>query len=525
MKRTALTVLGMHRSGTSSVAGALALLGATAPKTMFDPSPDNPKGYWESRAAVHLNDRMLGIGGSWWNDWRPLEPTRYSETQTGDFRSEIISLLQSEYGQAETIVLKDPRLCRLWPIWEPAVIESGFEPGYVLPLRPPAEVARSLLMRDGFSMEEGLLLWLQHVLSAERYSRGRPRVVLRWSDFIQDWSSQVARIAQSLDWIHDPSPAAAAAVDDFLAPDPRTRRSTLSEARQPSQIHDWANQAYGLMTALMLEDTAATHHRIDDLARLFDSACGLFGAALAPALVKAQTAQTYQMERDQALHEASVARDRIATLASESTERADQLRIALQSVQTLESQKSELEVHARRDAVVIRRMAASIDRLTDAVARADAQTDAVVESRAQAESVIQAMTLVRTQVEALEQSHARAQALASEQSAGQLQTLTETLERTFDQVQRQARVGAEEAQARIVFEVAARQEQARISDQALTEQRREAVIKAERQAEALYQTQAALDAARADRNCLEDQIRRHPLATWRRLRAASQTAD
>ena len=40
--RVAYVVLGMHRSGTSSVAGTLALLGAAAPRTLMRPAEVDP---------------------------------------------------------------------------------------------------------------------------------------------------------------------------------------------------------------------------------------------------------------------------------------------------------------------------------------------------------------------------------------------------------------------------------------------------------------------------------------------------
>ena len=71
-KKTALIVLGMHRSGTSSVAGALALAGAAAPKHLMPAAADNPKGFWESSAVADFNDRILNREGSNWHDWRAI---------------------------------------------------------------------------------------------------------------------------------------------------------------------------------------------------------------------------------------------------------------------------------------------------------------------------------------------------------------------------------------------------------------------------------------------------------------------
>ena len=73
---TALLVLGMHRSGTSSMAGAMVRLGGAAPLNLLPPADDNPKGFWESSVLMTLNDQILAAGGSHWEDWRQFDPAR-----------------------------------------------------------------------------------------------------------------------------------------------------------------------------------------------------------------------------------------------------------------------------------------------------------------------------------------------------------------------------------------------------------------------------------------------------------------
>ena len=61
-------VLGMHRSGTSAVARAVSLLGFSLgdQADLIPPGPDNPRGFWESKSLVVLNDELLSaLGGSW----------------------------------------------------------------------------------------------------------------------------------------------------------------------------------------------------------------------------------------------------------------------------------------------------------------------------------------------------------------------------------------------------------------------------------------------------------------------------
>ena len=71
-RKKALLILGMHRSGTSSVAGSMAVLGAKAPATPLGPAGDNPRGFFESRVIAALNDRVLAAVGSRWDDWQSV---------------------------------------------------------------------------------------------------------------------------------------------------------------------------------------------------------------------------------------------------------------------------------------------------------------------------------------------------------------------------------------------------------------------------------------------------------------------
>ena len=214
--KTALVVLGMHRSGTSSVAGALTLLGAAAPRTLMAPAADNPRGFWESNVVMALDDELLAEAGSSWNDWRRLRRT----PDPASARDRIVECLAAEFGDAATIVLKDPRMCRLFPAWRAAMETAGYRPLVLSPLRHPSEVAASLVARNPISREQGLRLWLRHVLDAEHASRGLPRHFMRWSSFMTDWRAEVALINARLSIALAPAADdGGAEIDAFLTPD------------------------------------------------------------------------------------------------------------------------------------------------------------------------------------------------------------------------------------------------------------------------------------------------------------------
>jgi len=54
----ALLILGMHRSGTSSLAGAMVRLGGAAPLNLLPPADDNPKGF---SPRGRQSERFFGI--------------------------------------------------------------------------------------------------------------------------------------------------------------------------------------------------------------------------------------------------------------------------------------------------------------------------------------------------------------------------------------------------------------------------------------------------------------------------------
>ncbi len=237
MGRSAIVVLGMHRSGTSSVTGALAMLGAAPPRTLMAPAEDNPRGFWESVVLAEFNDRLLAAGGSRWDDARPFDLTAAPELEA--FAQEAADLLKTEFGDQSPIVMKDPRICRLFPFWAEVLGATGHEVVVVSPLREPAEVAASLSSRNGFPRQEGLHLWLRHVLDAEAASRGRPRVFLPWSDFLADWRgatrSLKARLALPLDVTEGGRPHA---VDDFLSRDLR-HQAGGAPSDDPLAVRAW----------------------------------------------------------------------------------------------------------------------------------------------------------------------------------------------------------------------------------------------------------------------------------------------
>ncbi|HJX24749.1 MAG TPA: hypothetical protein VJ252_01225, partial [Chthoniobacterales bacterium] len=66
--RKAVVILGMHRSGTSALCGALDLLGVDFGERLMPANHANEKGYWEHEEIVRFHDDLLSSLGSRWDD-------------------------------------------------------------------------------------------------------------------------------------------------------------------------------------------------------------------------------------------------------------------------------------------------------------------------------------------------------------------------------------------------------------------------------------------------------------------------
>lgn len=189
VKRRAVIVAGMHRSGTSALTRVLGYCGLGMPKTLVPPDDGNVAGHWESELIRDFNDRLLARIGVDWISWRAGAVDLASERDYADLVREGQRIVISEFGEDGDIVLKDPRICRLLPLWLDILAELDIEPAIVLALRSPHQVAQSLERRNAILPSYGLRSWLRFTLEAERASRHLPRVVVSFDQLMRDWQS------------------------------------------------------------------------------------------------------------------------------------------------------------------------------------------------------------------------------------------------------------------------------------------------------------------------------------------------
>ena len=146
-----ITVLGMHRSGTSCLTGLLEDAGVwLGPVSKH--APFNLKGNQENSEIVALHDDVLADNGAQW-DRPPMHASQWQAQRIG-----TLGRILERYPKDKPWAFKDPRSCFTIGAWKQALPQLQFIGTY----RHPVAVAMSLHQRNGMAMERGVELWLRY---------------------------------------------------------------------------------------------------------------------------------------------------------------------------------------------------------------------------------------------------------------------------------------------------------------------------------------------------------------------------
>lgn len=161
-------ILGMHRSGTSCLAGSLEEAGLHL-GDVFRVGRHNAKGNRENGRIMALQEAVLVHSGGSWN--RPPAHPRWSDSHRNE-RDDIIG----SYGNPAAWGFKDPRTILLVDFWREAIPNLMV----VATVRHPRFVAQSLLRRGGGSIDEWLDLWAYYNERLLALHRADPFPIVRF---------------------------------------------------------------------------------------------------------------------------------------------------------------------------------------------------------------------------------------------------------------------------------------------------------------------------------------------------------
>ena len=145
-------------------------LGGTLPTNLLRPSLTNTRGFNESWHWISANEEILKKMNLTWDSPLPsspiIESNSFIEKNTDLVIQSLKSGFEKNLGSSCQLIIKDPRICRTFPIWESAVCEMKFSYNVFLPVRHPFEVISSLGKRDGMKPIHGCYIWLWNVIES-----------------------------------------------------------------------------------------------------------------------------------------------------------------------------------------------------------------------------------------------------------------------------------------------------------------------------------------------------------------------
>jgi len=156
-------ILGMHRSGTSLLAGLLHHSGITMGEDKVfipRPSPENPRGFYENILFRRLNDRILKKQGYIVKKWKPYLACEPAPSKMQ--RRKMSHLIETYNTRYSHWGWKDPRQMLTAACWFQLLQEMGLfeQVRIVFTIRHPLSVALSMKNRGNVeTMEQGMLVW------------------------------------------------------------------------------------------------------------------------------------------------------------------------------------------------------------------------------------------------------------------------------------------------------------------------------------------------------------------------------
>jgi hypothetical protein len=249
-----ICIIGMHRSGTSMVARLLNLCGVNLgpEEKLLEASPDNAMGHFEHKGFLEIDDAILRCFGGSWDNPPFLDVGWENDSCLRDLFAQAKGLIDG-FKTSALWGWKDPRATLLLPFWKTLLPNLR----YIICIRNPLDVARSLGKRDGISLPGGTQLWSRYTRAAIENTEGQPRILTFYENFFSNPIDELNRLVNfgGLPEIGDPS-----SVMTIISAELRHQITGIVELLQDADLPFEPKFLYLGLRALSSEDFARRPH-------------------------------------------------------------------------------------------------------------------------------------------------------------------------------------------------------------------------------------------------------------------------
>lgn len=184
-----LAIIGMRRSGTSSISLALSRLGVWfgEDSDLYGPDEFNAEGYFEHKALASSHRKFMLSMNLATVDRDPLPADWEARPATKHFISRGATVLKTAFGgRPSHWGWKDPDASACIPFVESYHREAGMEsPHYLICVRHPHEVAQSQNRRTNTPLEDTYAVWVAQTLLALHGTEDLSRQIVHFDHYIK----------------------------------------------------------------------------------------------------------------------------------------------------------------------------------------------------------------------------------------------------------------------------------------------------------------------------------------------------
>ena len=243
--RRIVFVVGPGRSGTSTMAGALAHSGYHVPQAIKG-NETNPGGFFEPRWVVNFHRNLLRKTGVRTLDTDPGILERMTAVgEDAEIREQLRTWLSERLDKHDRLVIKDPRMVWFTELWVSVAQELGCDPGFVIMLRHPSEVSSSRSEYYNVREVTGVAGWINVALLTEQLTAGSPRSFVHYPNLTAEWRPELTRTRDLLGLHLEPAPEQQPhPVDDFIDPKLRRMKPGWENISVPTFLQDLGDRTF-----------------------------------------------------------------------------------------------------------------------------------------------------------------------------------------------------------------------------------------------------------------------------------------
>jgi hypothetical protein len=272
----------MHRSGTSTIARAINLMGVYLgdESKLMPATQANAEGYWEHLEIYDLQRRLLERMGWDWDVSEPLPEGWAKSAAVQPYKDELAQIIEINFGSRPLWAWKEPRSCLLLPLWREVLNQAETKLSCLFVVRNPVEVASSVMRRDGVSFNKALGIWFHYNIVALKDAAGLPISFLSYEHLLENWEPELRRCAAALGlaWPMDEAKFRAA-MRAFIQPGLRHNRAGADRLQTlPAPVRE--------LYQLLLDASSLPIHdnrfeeKINQLSQEFHDYAGFFPSGL-----------------------------------------------------------------------------------------------------------------------------------------------------------------------------------------------------------------------------------------------------